>query len=308
MPRYRLSVPRQCGVTLVELLVVIAIITVLVSLLIPAVQYVREAARRSQCQSQIRQIGLSLLNYESAYKKFPMGGSSTTELSWHVAVLPYLEQTNLYNEFNFSNGPYLSKGKNDPHGLRRMPIYLCPSGSVEKSLTNSDSVEGQRTFTTHYYGSMGPKGPNGRGGEYKIDRQTPGYGDFGLQGLFGRDIQQAIADVTDGTSQSIGVGELSWKDANVYRTWVRGSNFHTSGSPMTGAKNVNHPINVEYYNNERPGIKNNFNDVSFGSEHAGGTNLLMVDGRVTFTSETIDTIVYKSAASIDGKESEQFPN
>jgi prepilin-type N-terminal cleavage/methylation domain-containing protein/prepilin-type processing-associated H-X9-DG protein len=295
------------GFTLVELLVVIAIIGVLIALLIPAVQYARDAARRAQCQSQIRQIGLAIHNYEAAFKMFPKGGSSTTELSWHVSILPYLEQTNLYNQFDFSAGVYLSKGKNDPHGSRRIPIYLCPSSSMERSVIKSDAVGGENAFTTHYCGSMGPKGLSPRGVEYKIDRQTPGYGDFGLQGLFGRDIHKTTAEVKDGLSQSIAVGELSWNDANVYRTWVRGANFHFSGSPMTGSKNVSNPINVEYYN---LGIRapNNFNDVSFGSQHAGGTNLLMVDGRVTFTAETIDTIVYKSAASIDGNETEQFPD
>ena len=301
------TVPKPRGFTLVELLVAIAIVAVLIAILIPAVQYARDAVRRSQCQSQIRQIGLALHSYEAAFKIFPKGGSSTTELSWHVSVLPYLEQSILYNKFDFSTGVYLAKGKNDPHGSVRIPMYLCPSGSVERSLVKADFVDGKYAFTTHYYGSMGPKGPSPKGVEYKIDRQTPGYGDFGLQGLFGRDIHKSIAEVTDGTSQSIAVGELSWNDANVYRTWVRGSNFHYSGSPMTGAKNVFHPINVEYH---KPGNSalNNFNDVSFGSQHAGGTNLLMVDGRVTFTAETIDTIVYKSAASIDGNESEQFPN
>lgn len=128
-----------------------------------------------------------------------------------------------------------------------------------------------------------------------------------MQGLFGRDIHKTFAEVKDGTSQSIAVGELSWNEANGYRTWVRGANFHTSGSPMTGSKNVHHPINVEYYN-LGIGAPNNFNDVSFGSQHAGGTNLLMVDGHVAFTSETIDTIVYKSAASIDGNETERLPD
>ncbi len=145
------------GFTLVELLAVIAIIAVLVALLIPAVQFAREAGRRSQCQSQIRQIGLAIHNYEAAFKVLPNGGSSATELSWHVSILPYMEQSTLYNQFDFSTSVYLSKGKNDPHGSRRMPIYLCPSGMVVRSMTKSDAVGGENAFTTHYYGSMGPK-------------------------------------------------------------------------------------------------------------------------------------------------------
>jgi len=251
----------------------------------------------------MRQLGLALQSYHAAHKTFPVGGSSVTELSWHVGILPYLEQSQLFDGFSFSEGSYLQKGKNDPHGLHRVPLYLCPDGGVEKSLVKSDGVNGEYSVTTHYYGSMGPKGISPRGGDYRVDKRTPGYGDFGLQGMFGRDLNKTIAEVTDGTSQSIAVGELSWNGAMVYRTWLRGSNFHWSGSPMTGCKNVYNPINVERFNSG-DATTNNFNDVSFGSQHAGGTHLLFVDGHVAFISETTDTIVYKSMSSIDGGESE----
>ncbi|MFG0262059.1 MAG: DUF1559 domain-containing protein [Novipirellula sp. JB048] len=292
--------------TLVELLVVIAIIGVLVGLLLPAVQYARAAARRAQCLSQMKQIGLGLHNYHDSHRAFPIGGMSANQLSWHVGILPYIEQADLYSQFDFSEGVYLAEGKNDPHGLHRVAFFLCPDSASEKSISSSDSVNGEFTYTNHYYGSMGPKGLSPSGGEYRIDRRSPGYGDFGLQGLFGRDVHRRFANVTDGTTNSIAVGELSWADANVYRTWVRGANLHPSGSPMTGAKNIANPINVTYYNEEGPAT-NNFNDVSFGSQHAGGTHLLMVDGSVRFTSETVDNIVYKSAASIDGGELDLLP-
>lgn len=300
------TVSKQTAMTLIELLVVISIISILVSLLLPAVLQARAAARQTQCLSHLKQIGLALHSYHDAYKVFPIGGVSSNQLSWHVMILPMIEQGNLSAQFDLSEGVYLAQGKNDPHGLQKIDLFLCPASPSDKSITSSDSVNGQLTYTTHYYGSMGPKGLKPSGGEYNIDRRTPGYGDFGLQGLFGRDVSRRFADVIDGTSQSIAVGELSWTGANVYRTWVRGANFHPSGSPMTGAKNVANPINLTYYNEQRPDT-NNFNDVSFGSQHPGGTHLLMVDGSVRFTSETIDTIIYKSAASINGGEPDQMP-
>ena len=292
---------RRSGFTLIELLVVIAIIAILISLLLPAVMQARAAARRVQCRNNLKQIGLALHNYHGVHNAFPIGGISSNQLSWHVAILPMIERGSLYNQFIFTEGVYLEEGKNDPHGLTKVTVYQCPDSPAERSISGSDMVDDQMTYTTHYYGCMGPKGENPDGSDYELDTETPGYGDFGLQGLFGRDVSRDFADVTDGTSNTIAVGELSWVDSNVFRTWVRGANHHPSGSPMTGCKNITDPINIEYYNEAGPAT-NNFNDVSLGSEHPGGTHLLMVDGSVQFASETIDLIVYKSTASIDGGE------
>src|SRR5207245_2767120 len=103
---------RSAGFTLIELLVVIAIIAVLISLLLPAVQQAREAARRSQCRNNLKQIGLALMNYESSYKYFPMekidatGWSPNTQVyqqCWTAMVLPFLDQAAMYNQFNFND-------------------------------------------------------------------------------------------------------------------------------------------------------------------------------------------------------------
>lgn len=294
---------RRQGFTLIELLVVIAVIAILISLILPAVMQARAAARRIQCQNHLKQIGLGLHNYHDVHNAFPIGGTSSNQLSWHVAILPMIEQTPLFDQFIFTEGVYLEKGKNDPHGLTKIVTYQCPDSPAERSISGSDAVDGQMTFTSHYYGCMGPKGQTPTGDDYKIDTETPGYGDFGLQGIFGRDVSRTFANISDGTSNTIAVGELSWVDSNVFRTWVRGANHHPSGSPMTGCKNVTDPISIAYYNEAGPAT-NNFNDVSFGSQHPGGTHLMKADGSVRFTSEAVDLIAYKSAASMNGGESE----
>ena len=123
----RVSSRRKRGFTLIELLVVIAIIAVLVSLLLPAVQQAREAARRSQCKNNLKQIGLALMNYESTYKVFPMekitfGAVSQT---WTLMVLPQMDQQNLYNNFNFNI--MWSDPANYAVTQTNLPTWVCPS-------------------------------------------------------------------------------------------------------------------------------------------------------------------------------------
>ncbi len=136
---------------------------------------------------------------------------------------------------------------------------------------------------------MGPRGPKSTNESYEMSAAGP----FAEQGLFAYDKCRRFADIRDGSSNSFVVAELSWNNANCYRTWVRGTN----GEPMSGAKNVLHLINEVFYSEPakyvNDGNAHGFNDVSFGSEHPGGTHVLMADGAVKFLSETIDQFVYK---------------
>ena len=109
----------RSGFTLVELLVVIAIIGILIALLLPAVQAAREAARRSQCANNLKQLALSLHNYSDTFKSFPPAGITTNQLSWHVFVLPFIEQTSLHDQFSFVQGTFRDSGKQE-HGLNRI--------------------------------------------------------------------------------------------------------------------------------------------------------------------------------------------
>ncbi len=283
------------GFSLIELMVSIGVIGILLALILPAVADSREAARRTQCANHLKQIGLALHNYHDAHRIYPPGALFSNELSWHVFILPQLDQGNLYAQFNFNEGQYWAhstNNKNNPHGLVRVNEYLCPSGKIERSRTSLDNVDGQHAWTTHYYGIMGPRGEKPSGGEYRL---ISGFGPFGDQGLLSAQSNKKHADITDGSSNTFVVGEISWAEAACYRTWVRGVN----GDPISGCKNVYTSIGQTFFNNG-----SGFNDISLGSEHPGGTQVLMGDGGVRFLADTIDLITYKAAASIDGNETE----
>src|SRR5438876_5806666 len=217
--------PRS-GVTLIELLVVIAIIAILIGLLVPAVRTVREAAARTQCSNNLKQIGLALHAYHDVNKRLPPGGISliktpaapTSEagLAWQVLILPFIEQGNLAAKFDPTLG-YRST-INWPLGMIQVPIYFCPSATYNQSGSTAEqggaSTNGGGTvtlpaepFTVHYIGNAGPK--------YSATDPTvdlPGSTNGGLAktGVLFRDSKVRLTDITDGTSNTFLVGELSF--------------------------------------------------------------------------------------------------
>lgn len=291
--------------TLVELLVVVAIIGILVALLLPAVTSARKAARKLECGNNLKQIGLALHNYHGEHQVFPPGGYCNNELSWHVHILPYLEQPALYDKFSFNSGGYVNSAKS---GLSANLLsgYICPASPVDRSnlskfLTNPPpgitNVYQERwppeihnindTFTTHYIGNMGPVGANPGGGSYGFD-STGSHGGFSTDGVFTKDRVFGMREIRDGTSNTFAVGEISWKKYKKYRSWVRGCT--QSGEKMSGCKNINQPINQGQELGD-------FNDGAFGSQHPGGTHFLLCDGSVQFVSEGVDYGVFLSTAS-----------
>ena len=288
---------RSRAFTLVELLVVIAIIGILIALLLPAVQAAREAARRSQCSNNLKQLGLALHNYHDTYRTFPAGGwASANRLSWHVAVLPFVEQAPLYDQVNFNATTWQ---ENLHIAVTPISAFLCPSGTkMETGYPSGESYVDNGTthvtYTAHYYGVLGPKGPLPQDAtrNYSLAGVT-GQGDYATQGVLIRHACKGFRDITDGTANTFLLGELSWNEANAYRVVVRGCEAALSA----GTRNVTHTINLIPYNNT-----NNFNDASFGSEHPGGCLFAIADGSVRFISETIDMALYRAAASRDGGE------
>ena len=289
--------------TLIELLVGIAIIAILVGLLLPAVQKVREAAGRAKCQGNLKQVGLALHAAHDTIGRFLKPRDMDTQLSWHVDLLPYVEQGPLHAAFSFAAGPYTMPGKNDPHGLVRVPTYLCPASPRDRMATapphssyGPDLVRGEAPYTTHYYGVMGPKGTNpAAGAPYRTDA-LGGHGGYAVQGVFHWSDPPRVDQVADGASNTLMVGELSWTNEATgtrYRSWLRGRQANNDHD-VTGAKNVVNAINT-------PGVVT-FNDLAMGSQHPGGANFCLGDGSVRLVRDRVPLATYRAMASTNGGE------
>jgi len=300
--------------TLIELLVVIAIIAILIGLLLPAVQKVRESAARAKCQNNLKQIGIALNMFHDQYGGFPKAGKRSSELSWHVYLLPFIEQGNLYSQFSLVKGPYAGSSgrgplKNEHAVANKVAIYQCPSSTVERMLTTSPNqfvtseyVGGKPPYLTHYYGVMGPKTTPGATPVYDL-LNTGGHGGFARQGIFmpdedsastllGPDAGNGHQSISDGSSNTLLVGEQSWfrNTGTRYRSWVRGCD----SGVCAGSRNVMNGINTYDINT--------FSDQAFGSGHGQGTNFVMGDGSVRFIRENINLAAYKALASRNGGE------
>jgi len=196
---------RRVGFTLIELLVVVAIIAVLVSLLLPAVQQAREAARRSQCQNNLKQIGLAIYNYESAYNTYPSSGESTNEafairqmfpVSMNVAILSFIDETAISDAWSFS--VHYTNAANAPLARTKLPKFMCPSNSIT-------TVDGQLYGITDYmpiaYCDIDPTtGFRNKSGAGQLNADRGG-----ALGFCNR-----ISKISDGTSNTI----LVIEDAN----------------------------------------------------------------------------------------------
>lgn len=295
---------KRRGFTLIELLVVIAIIAVLIGLLVPAVQKVREAAARAQCQNNLKQLGIGLHGCHDTNGMFPVGSGVANSLCWRVYVLPYVEQENIYKLIDqgpgtWNGGPNREGPNKLVHALNPVPVFNCPSVPGDKRAANGSSTlaDGRKTYVSDYHGVAGPKGTNPvTGAAYLVQATPAGQGGFATQGLLGRDSKTRMADLTDGGSNTLMVGEVSvkWNNSLLISDgadWLRGIGF---GNGMAGCRNVQNAINTPYN-----GV---FNDISFGSLHPGGAQFVMGDGSVRFVRQSVSLVLYKSTASMNGGE------
>lgn len=332
----KLSV-RKRGFTLIELLVVIAIIAVLIALLLPAVQQAREAARRTQCKNNLKQLGLAIHNYESTNKLFPSSGESTDEstnptvrrffpVSMFVAVLPFTDQAPVYNAWNFN--VHYTAGNNPALARTKVAAFLCPSNAS----TGPDPLGyGMSDYMPVAYTDL----------DFSGNRQANVQG-FDVKGALG--FCNPIAYVTDGLSNTIMVFEDSGRPtgnggsydisagvtlggaqlvdttqlaaAKNQTPYLAGGNFGVPGrwadpdsaSGVSGPPANRGPI----INNNKvpaggpgtcPWSTNNCgpNDEPF-SLHVGGCHALMGDGAVRFISENTDTqTIRRLCAPKDGE-------
>ena len=307
MTGYR-HVSRKRGFTLIELLVVVAIIAVLIALLLPAVQQAREAARRTQCKNQLKQLGLALHNYHDTFSRFPMsyqtngGWNETTSksASWLFAILPYVDQANLYNSADVNQ--VWSAAINQPLTVKPMSLFLCPSDSTNQNgrvsgLTNLNgatayAVTGYKAVAGNNWawGVFTHAHPTGRFAG-STDGLNQGNGWLCRNDNGNGPVTTTMKDVTDGLSNTLFIGEsLPGRCSHSAWWWFN----HTTATCC---------IPLNYYQKNTAIVFTDWPDnYSFASQHVGGAHFTMGDGSVRFISENIDINTYWNLATISGNE------
>jgi len=292
----RFSRPRH-GFTLVELLVVIAIVGVLMGLLLPAVQAAREAARRSRCLNNLKQIGLALENYHSVYGEFPAGAPihkipKKVSFSWRVPILPYLELGALYDQVDPQPDGGV-KGASARYLL--IDAYICPS-----ALQQDDDPKKEKY--SHYAAVAGGNT------DERIDLEDEINGDVETSGIFYADSYTRSAEITDGTSNTLAVGERIYPILKHWLSGVKAWGDRPTKMSSGAFKNIRYPINAPHvWKIIAPPtmpveLKVLFNDLPFGSDHPGGAHFGFADGSVHFLNETIDFTVYQDMSTKAGEE------
>jgi prepilin-type N-terminal cleavage/methylation domain-containing protein len=326
----------RCGFTLIELLVVIAIIAILIALLLPAVQQAREAARRSQCKNNLKQIGLALHNYEGTHQYFPPSGcvagtSVTQPWSAQAYILPYIDGGSEYKKINFNFGYHhaVNTSAFPPFGIAtvRVPIYMCPSDPNDRARLNASGVPEHRPLC---YGA--------NLGEYFIYNPTNGQigtGALAPNGSIG------LRDIRDGTSSTLAFCEVkaftprfhdmptmpatppaspaavsgaytggAWSATNGHSEWVCGRAIHngitTTFTPNTVVPHVqagvSYDIDVSGMREGTSATVSTTAIITSRSYHSGLVHALMADGAVRGISNHIDLQTWRALGTRNGRE------
>jgi prepilin-type N-terminal cleavage/methylation domain-containing protein len=303
----RFSLSRR-GFTLIELLVVIAIIAILIALLLPAVQQAREAARRTQCKNNLKQLGLALHNYHDVHLQFPLG--VLNKHNWRIATLPMLEQSAAYNQLDFvsstvgfagnvtdANTPVLKSWK--------VASHICPSSPLDSN-PNYGGWNPNR-YQGHHYAAIGGAYNAGYGTCYSF------YGVMCDNGPLQINRAMSIAKITDGTSNVMLVAEQSdrvkWTGAASWEfvdnksqgpSGMRGG-WYGPGNTTVGTSQTSQAAGMStvIYGPNAPcgdffqcGVVYS-NSTNLASAHTGGIHVLMGDGAVRFVSDSIDLTTFK---------------
>ena len=292
------SLRRRRGFTLIELLVVIAIIAVLIALLLPAVQQAREAARRSQCINNLKQLGLAAHNYHDTLNVFPpgwigvQGGGPNTDgpsgFAWGAHLLPYLDQAPLYGRINFNLSCV------DPaNALARQTVlsaFRCPSDPSQDTWQIAQAANPANILTTlptaNYVGSFGTEGYE----DICAVAPFPASQCRG-DGMFFHNGNVRMRDVVDGLSNTVLLGEhRSDRKLNWHSTWV--------GLVAGGEEAAARILAVSDHTPNSPAL--HIDD--FSSWHTGGVHLLFGDGRVRFLTQSVDLGIFRAITTRAGSE------
>ena len=318
---HRLRLGRS-GFTLIELLVVIAIIGILIALLLPAVQKVRDAATRTQCQNRLKQIGLAMHNYEGVEKCFPTGVQLGYPLqtlrphpygwytSWLWKLTPYMEQDNLWNQ-DHAIVPQASVGYDPwstivPHPALGtvMPMYIC---NADQRTLLAEPSEGLTVALTSF---LGVAGTRANGSSSNLPTKD---------GMLFFDSKVRIPEVTDGLSNTLLVGERPPSGPEMdFGWWFAGAGqdpgYFGSGDVVLGMRETNTTVQVPGYSQcgqgplnpgfpFGPGQINNLCDMfHFWSLHSGGCNFLLGDGHVKMINYSVSQQIMDALATRDGNE------
>ena len=283
------------GFTLVELLVVIAIIGVLVALLLPAIQAARESGRRMNCQSNLKQIVLAAHNYHDAMRWLPPASTATnlSGSSGFAAILPYLEESSTYLQYDFS------KGNSDPVNLQavsqRIKTYLCPSSVFVREVPNPSCDANSRAPGTYAFcvGSNDPYGSS------ELTNGAIATAGGPLTNL---------AAILDGTTTTFLAGESHWSFQDYKFTsgpcsgQIRGGfSYWSSPYPLATAFTTRGTFNPQTLSGDSLRLSN------FRSNHPSGVNMAMVDGSVRFWFQYVDHSILDAVATRNGKEIVTLP-
>ncbi len=302
--RQQITGRRLHGFTLVELLVVIAIIGILIGLLLPAVQTAREAARRMQCANNLKQMGLAMHNYATVHNSyFPPGSTGVFTHGLFTYMLPYLELQTLYDQLDLKCETYNTNS--DPRRFDIVSCYVCPSWPY--SVVHQGSFP-EGALTTY-------QGVSGAYPTVEPLESSPVGGDIPKNGIFGWAFVRSMAQVRDGLSNTLAMGEfvqIDSKAASASSAWlaeppgnVRPWIFGGSGDVgLYASKVLVHAINAKV-NRGTDNVR--FNHLPMGSFHPGGANFLVGDSSVTFLSEGISLDTYQKLATVAGGEVAALP-
>lgn len=323
--------------TLIELLVVIAIIAILIALLLPAVQQAREAARRTQCKNNLKQIGLAIHNYHDVFGQFPQNYDNSrnpanrgngTSISWITASLPYFDQAPLFNQMDFVTQQRtkwtLDNDANRAAGQTVISGLLCPSNPQIAKLRSALVYDGNgwngNTHTdnnieygrTDYVGNMGfvwtgwkDCGDMGQNGAPWVNPDLL-YNQNGdslprVGGIFWWRGTAKIRDVVDGTSNTIAVFENHhWRESDQFPG--EANKPVAWMGPLSAIQPLTHRINSSAASVAGGNGGDDTRCTGFTSTHVGGAQALLTDGTVRFISENLDIGVQRALATRSGGE------